>query len=277
MFLKSLGAALAALTLAAACGPQGRAQVSSLESNVDMFMGPADAKVTVIEYGSPTCPGCKYWHDNFLEEMKRDYVATNKIKFVFREFAIHGAIDAAIFSIARCTGQEDFFKVLDEAYATQREIVGQAQNGKSIEAMNALGAKFQLSPDQVKSCMNDPKNIARINDVGAYTKQIGVSSTPTFFVNGQRAPDDFATPAGMARVLDAALAASARREISRAVSRERLVAGARVARARAGGGATRLGRRLGAGGARRREDFQLWRSGAASAAAFALQRFCFFS
>ena len=184
MFLKSLGAALAALTLAAACGPQGRAQVSSLESNVDMFMGPADAKVTVIEYGSPTCPGCKYWHDNFLEEMKRDYVATNKIKFVFREFAIHGAIDAAIFSIARCTGQEDFFKVLDEAYATQREIVGQAQNGKSIEAMNALGAKFQLSPDQVKSCMNDPKYIARINDVGAYTKQIGVSSTPTFFVNG---------------------------------------------------------------------------------------------
>jgi hypothetical protein len=32
--------------------------------------------------------------------------------------------------------------------------------------------------------MNDPKNVARINDVGAYTKQIGVSSTPTFFVNG---------------------------------------------------------------------------------------------
>lgn len=184
MFLKSLGAALAALALAAACGPQGRAQLASADSSVDMFLGPADAKVTVIEYGSPTCPGCKFWHDNFLEEMKRDYIATNKVKFVFRELAIHGAIDAAIFSIARCTGQEDFFKVLDEAYAAQREIVIDAQGGKSIEAMNKLGAKFQLSPEQVKTCMNDPKNIARINDVGAYTRQIGVSSTPTFFVNG---------------------------------------------------------------------------------------------
>lgn len=184
MFLKTLGAALAALALAAACGQQGRAQLASADSNVDMYMGPADAKVTVVEYGSPTCPGCKFWHDSFLEEMKRDYIATNKVKFIFREFAIHGAIDAAIFSIARCTGREDFFKVLDEAYATQREVVRDAQAGKSLEAMNRLGAKFQLSPEQVKTCMNDPKNIARINDVGAYTRQIGVSSTPTFFVNG---------------------------------------------------------------------------------------------
>lgn len=184
MFFKTLGAAAAVLLFAAACGPQGRAQLATVDSNVDMFMGPKDAKVTVIEYGSPTCPGCKFWHDTFLEELKRDYVTPGKVKFIFREYAIHGAIDAAIFSIARCTGQEDFFKVLDEAYADQRDIVTDAQRGQSIEAMNKLGAKFQLSPEQVKTCMNDPKNIARINDVGAYTKQIGVSSTPTFFVNG---------------------------------------------------------------------------------------------
>jgi protein-disulfide isomerase len=207
MFLKSIGAALAAIALAAACGPQGRAQVASLESNVDMFMGPADAKVTVIEYGSPTCPGCKFWHDNFLEELKRDYVSTNKVKFIFREFAIHGAIDAAIFSVARCTGQEDFFKVLDEAYLTQQQIVMAAQRGDSINAMNALGAKFQLSPEQVKTCMNDPKNISRINDVGAYTKQIGVSSTPTFFVNGveMTEPDLSKVWAATRAAIDAAL------------------------------------------------------------------------
>ncbi len=184
MFFKTLSAALAAIALTAACGEQGRAQLASLDKSVDMYLGPADAKVTVVEYGSPTCPGCKFWHDNHLQQLKDGYINTGKVKFIFREFAIHGAIDAAIFAVGRCAGQEDFFKVLDEAYANQREIVTEASSGRAVEAMNKLGAKFNFTPEQVKTCMNDPNAIARINDVGAYTKQIGVSSTPTFFVNG---------------------------------------------------------------------------------------------
>jgi protein-disulfide isomerase len=187
MFLKSFGAALAALALAAACGPTGRANIVNVEG--DAYLGPADAKVTVIEYGSPTCPGCKAWHDAFLEEVTQDYITPGKIKFVFREYAIHGAIDAAIFSIARCSGTEDYFKVLDEAFATQGDIVGAASSGNALPALEKLGEKFQLTPAQVKSCMNDPANVKRINEVGAYTKQIGVNSTPTFFVDGVQIED----------------------------------------------------------------------------------------
>lgn len=185
MFLKSLAGALLALSLAAplaACGEQGRARIVNVEG--DAFMGPQDAKVTVIEYGSPTCPGCKFWHDTFLAEMKRDYVDTNKIKFIFREFAIHGAIDAGIFSVARCAGKDDYFAVLDEAFARQRDIVIASQKGDSINALKSLGEKFKLSAAQVDACLTDKANVQRVNDVGAYARQIGVSSTPTFFVNG---------------------------------------------------------------------------------------------
>ena len=52
MFLKTLGAAIAALALAAACGPQARSNITLVEG--DAFLGSADAKVTVIEYGAPT-------------------------------------------------------------------------------------------------------------------------------------------------------------------------------------------------------------------------------
>lgn len=108
MFLKSLAitlaASLAAVSLGACggSGPAGREKIVLVEG--DAFKGPADAKVTVIEYGSPTCPGCKRWNELYWPEVKRDYVDTGKIKFVFREFAIHGAIDAGIFSVARCMG-----------------------------------------------------------------------------------------------------------------------------------------------------------------------------
>lgn len=191
MLLKSLAAtlaaSLAAASLAACGGPAGREKIVLVEG--DAFMGPADAKVTVTEYGSPTCPGCKRWHDLFWPEVKRDYVETGKIKFVFREFAIHGPVDAAIFSIARCAGQADFFSVLDEAFATQNDMVAAAQSGDAMPALRNLGAKFNLSEAQVNTCVDEPANIRRVNDVGADARQKGVNSTPTFLVNGVKLAD----------------------------------------------------------------------------------------
>ena len=117
--LKVLAAALAALALAAACGPQARGSLTPVEG--DSFLGPADAKVTVIEYGSPTCPACKSWHDQNWAELKPDYIDTGKIKFVFREFAIHDPPSMPASSrIARCAGTRRLFPLLDEAFARQK-------------------------------------------------------------------------------------------------------------------------------------------------------------
>lgn len=194
MFLKSLAltlaASLAAVSLAACGGGDtvaGRDKVVLVEG--DAFMGPADAKVTVIEYGSPTCPGCKRWHDLFWPEVKRDYIDTGKIKFIFREFAIHGAIDHGIFSVARCAGPEDFFAVLDEAFLSQDKLAMAAQTGDALPELRALGAKFNLNAEQVNTCIDEKANVRRINDVGTDARQKGINSTPTFLVNGVKIAD----------------------------------------------------------------------------------------
>jgi protein-disulfide isomerase len=181
MFLKSLAAALLGLSLAA-CQPAGRSELIPVEG--DAAIGQADAKVTLVEYGSPTCPACKAWHDNFWPEVKRDYVDTGKIKFVFREFALHGAIDAGIFAIARCAGTDEFYSVIDEAMARQETIVTESSKGEAMPELNSLGAKFRMSPEQVQSCINDRTIIRRINDVRADAQGKGIDSTPTFVLNG---------------------------------------------------------------------------------------------
>lgn len=210
MFLKSLAVALAATLAAgslAACGgpAPGRDKIVLVEG--DAFVGPADAKVTVIEYGSPTCPGCKNWHDMYWAEVKRDYVDTGKIKFIFREFAIHGPIDFGIFSVARCAGQEDFFEVLDEAFVRQNELVAAAGAGDAMPALRSLGAKFNLSEAQVDSCIDEKANVRRINDVSADAAQKGINSTPTFVVNGVKIADSNWSAVKLA--VDAALAGEA--------------------------------------------------------------------
>lgn len=206
MFLKSLAAAIAAVTFAAACGPQARSEITLVEG--DAFVGPADAKVTVIEYGSPTCPACKAWHDEFWAQMKSTYTDTGKVKFVFRELPVHGAIDVAIFSIARCAGPEDYFPVLDEAFAKQDEIVRAMQSVDGPQQqLVALGQKFRLSAEQVEACIRDPKNIDRIYEVDAVAKARGVNSTPTFFINDRELHDYRFSE--MAAQIDALLAADA--------------------------------------------------------------------
>ena len=181
MYLKSLAGALVAFAFVA-CTPASRTELLPVEG--DAFVGPADAKVTVVEYGSPTCPACKSWHDTFWPEVKRDYIDTGKIKFVFREFAIHGAIDASIFAIARCSGAEDFFPVLDEAFLRHPSLAQAGAEGNAQAELTSLGEKFRLSPDQVKSCVNDKTIVRRINDVRADALAKNINATPTFVVNG---------------------------------------------------------------------------------------------
>ena len=204
MYLKSLASALLAISFVA-CTPAPPAKLLPVEG--DAFMGPADAKVTVVEYGSPTCPACKAWHDTNYPVLKADYVDTGKVKFVFREFAIHGAVDAAIFAIARCSGSKDFFAVLDEAFLRQQKIVEASMKDSPIPELNSLGEKFNLSAEQVKSCINDKDIIRRINDVRADTQTKGIDSTPTFMVDGVVLADN-AWP-GVKAAIDAGLSGGA--------------------------------------------------------------------
>mgnify|MGYP000458643145 CR=1 FL=1 len=79
---------------------------------------------------------------------------------------------------------------LDEAFLKQNEIVEATMKGEVIAELNALGAEFRMSPEQVQSCINDRTIIRRINDVRADTQTKGIDSTPTFMVDGVVLPDN---------------------------------------------------------------------------------------
>lgn len=65
----------------------------------DKVLGDPAAKVTVIEYASPTCPHCAAWAINVLPPFKEQYVSSGKVKFIIRPFA-RNTLDAAIFMLA---------------------------------------------------------------------------------------------------------------------------------------------------------------------------------
>jgi protein-disulfide isomerase len=152
--------------------------------SADMSLGPADAKVTVIEYASPTCPHCAHWNENVFGPFKAKYIDTGKVRYVLREAIIHGPPDAAIFLLARCAGKDKYFSVVDGAWRTLGEL-NQTQDVRGW--VMRLGQSMGMSEADINKCITDQKALDALN--ARYTKEMkefDVQYTPTFIINGKK-------------------------------------------------------------------------------------------
>lgn len=185
--------ALAAASLAACSG----GSKSAVGTDQDMTQGSPSAPVTVIEYASTSCPHCALYNSNDFPELKKQYIDTGKVRYVFRETLIHPQLDSAAYLLAGCVPKDKFFNVIDalmrgqsEYYAPSivnapnaDEAIGQAYRTVLLRTAESQG----LTQDQALKCMSDPNAAAKLTDrLQAEAKQYDVDSTPTFIVNGKK-------------------------------------------------------------------------------------------
>jgi protein-disulfide isomerase len=192
--------AFAALSLAACSG--GGGSKSAVGADQDMTMGDPKAPVTVIEYASTSCPHCARYNADDFPALKKQYIDTGKVYYVFRETPIHPSLDGPAYLLARCVPKDKYFNVIDAMMRGQSEYfapsIVNAQNSdeaisQAYRAVLLRTAESQgLTDDQAMKCMSDPAAAAKLSDrVQAEAKQYDVDSTPTFIVNGKKvaAPD----------------------------------------------------------------------------------------
>jgi protein-disulfide isomerase len=139
----------------------------------------------MIEYASASCPHCARMNNDVLPELKKKYIDSGKVRYVFREFLTPPEEFAGIsFLIARCAGPTKYFPVLDEVFHQQAAIY---QSDDLAGGLLKIAAKFGLSKDQVAACTADEKAIAALNDRVNKASQDGVDSTPTFLIGATSA------------------------------------------------------------------------------------------
>ncbi|MDR0329072.1 MAG: DsbA family protein, partial [Rickettsia sp.] len=89
-------------------------------SQNDIVLGNVKATVVVVEYFSPTCPHCAYYHEKILPALKEKYIDTNKIAYIIREFIGNKQdLDAAI--LARCPNDLDSFLKFQSVILAQQD------------------------------------------------------------------------------------------------------------------------------------------------------------
>jgi protein-disulfide isomerase len=153
----------------------------------DRILGRADAPVTVIEYASFTCSHCGEWHTTVLPAFKTRFVDTGQVRLVFRDLPtppVQVAAQAA--GIARCAAPERFYDVAATLMNGQAALFA---GGPVQDWLSAAAAVSGKSPAEIQTCLADPATIEGIRTGMAGANAAGVSSTPSFFVNGRRVTD----------------------------------------------------------------------------------------
>jgi len=148
----------------------------------EQALGNANAPVTVIEYASMTCPHCAHFHETVYPELKKRYIDTGKVRFIFREFPLD-PLAAAGFMLARCAGEGKYFPMIETLFAQQKEWVVQ----KPLEPLLGIARQAGFTKESFDACLANQKVLDGIEEVRSRGAQkFKVNSTPTFFVNGNK-------------------------------------------------------------------------------------------
>ncbi len=155
----------------------------------DMTMGDPKAPVTIIEYASTTCPHCSHFYETTFPELKKRYIDTGKVFYVYREFVLN-QVDAAAVMLLRCTDKDKYFPLLDAFFTKQKEWA--APDKPPLPSLLAIAKQAGYTEESFNACLdtkNNPASKALIEKIDARNQaaqKAGVDSTPTFFVNGKK-------------------------------------------------------------------------------------------
>jgi protein-disulfide isomerase len=171
--------------LLAGLGAEARAQAATAGADPrlqDMVIGKADAKVTIIEYASLTCPHCATFHAEVLPALKTEYLDTGKAKLIYRDFPLDNLAFAGAI-LARCGGPEKYFTFLNVLFAQQRQWATASDPKAALTQIARLGG---VSAEQFDKCLADKALGDYILNARLEGNQkFNVNSTPTLIINGK--------------------------------------------------------------------------------------------
>jgi protein-disulfide isomerase len=145
--------------------------------------GPADAAVTIVEFGDLECPACKAAQPNVTKLMQEE----PKAKLVFQNFPLESIHKWAMLGAkyTDCIGRENneaLWKFLSITYEHQGEIT--PENADTM--LKGYAKEAGANPETVAACVAKPETEKRVRESIALGVKLGVNSTPTFFINGRK-------------------------------------------------------------------------------------------
>jgi protein-disulfide isomerase len=162
-------------------GPANRVHTSVTDAPA---LGRADAPVTLVEFSDYQCPYCRMFFSDTFPTLKREYIDTGKLRYVFRDYPldqIHPQARRAA-EAAHCAGEQGkFWEMHDQLFQNQQALAA-PQLSEHARNLGLDAATFD-------ACLESAKYAARVKDGQSNGAAAGVRGTPGFIV-AKTQPDD---------------------------------------------------------------------------------------
>lgn len=165
-------------------------------------LGNQDAPISIVEFADFQCPFCGRYHTAVAPTIFQEYIQTGKAKLIYKHVAFLGPESVYAAVASECAANQDkFWEFHDYLFEHQQ---GENEGAFNKDKLLAFGQALNLDAAQFEKCVTNDETVARVQADTEEAQKFGVSSTPTFFVNGKplvglKSVDEFR------QVLDAAV------------------------------------------------------------------------
>jgi len=153
---------------------------SKIKASVDddPSQGSKDASVTIIEFSDFECPYCARFYSQTMPQIRMNYIDTDKVKFVYRDFPLdfHQYAKKAAEAAECADEQGKFWEFHDKLYENQ--------NALDNESLKQYAKDMGLKTDQFNTCLDSGKMTQEVLKDLEDGSSYGVTGTPTLFING---------------------------------------------------------------------------------------------
>jgi protein-disulfide isomerase len=140
-------------------------------------LGRADAPVTLVEFSDYQCPYCRMFFSDTFPTLKREYIDTGKVRYVFRDYPLaqmHPQARKAA-EAAHCAGEQGQYWEMHDLLFQNQQSLASPQLSEHARHLGLDGAKFD-------TCLESEKYAARVKDGQSNGAAAGVRGTPGFIV-----------------------------------------------------------------------------------------------
>lgn len=187
--VQSLKKPAAAPTTGTAAAPQAAGQAQDPNKKYDVNLGhlPAqgkeNAKVTLIEFSDFECPFCGKFYSETLPQITKEYIDTGKVKLYYRHYPLSFHPKATPLALAsECANDQGaFWKIHDKIFDNTSTI-----STITDDQIKQWGVDLGLDTNSFNKCYDNKTHQSKIDEDFAAGGAVGVSGTPTFFINGKQ-------------------------------------------------------------------------------------------
>lgn len=172
-----------------AAAPQAPAAPDAKQVKKDLKMGhfPVqgndNAKITIVEFSDFECPFCGRFYTDTYPSLKKDYIDTGKVKLYFRHYPLPFHAKAVpLAHLSECANDQDaFWKMHDKIFDNNATVATLTD-----ENFKQWAADLGLDTTTFNNCYDNKTHQKEIDEDNAAGAAVGVSGTPTFYINGNQ-------------------------------------------------------------------------------------------